>query len=59
MTARLQAAADADRPILLRMSGASGHGRGTALSERIAQEADVLAFLFAELGMTGSQSQTK
>ena len=31
---------------------ASGHGMGTALSEKIAQKADVLAFLFDQLGMT-------
>ncbi len=59
MTARLQAAMGADRPVLLRMSGASGHGMGTALSERIAQEADVFAFLFAELGMASSSPPAK
>jgi prolyl oligopeptidase len=51
MTARLQAATGSDHPILLRLSADSGHGMGTALSERIAQDADVFAFLFHELGM--------
>ncbi|MEO7144485.1 MAG: prolyl oligopeptidase family serine peptidase [Bryobacteraceae bacterium] len=51
MTARLQAAGPAKGPILLRTSSNSGHGFGTALSERIEQDADVFAFLFQELGM--------
>ena len=37
MTARLQAASASSNPILVRLSGASGHGMGTALSEKIAQ----------------------
>lgn len=52
MTARLQAATSSDNPILVRLSSASGHGMGTALSEKIAQNADVLAFLFDQLGMS-------
>lgn len=51
MAARLQSASGSGRPILARFSAASGHGMGTALSERIAQKADVLAFLFDQLGM--------
>ena len=51
MTARLQAATASGHPILVRLSGASGHGMGTALSEKIAQQADVFAFLFEQLGM--------
>ncbi len=51
MAARLQAAtASSDRPILARFSLSSGHGIGTALSERIAQDADVFTFLFDQLG---------
>lgn len=52
MTARLQAASSSGHPILIRLSSASGHGMGTALSEKIAQKADVLAFLFDQLGMS-------
>ncbi|MCX6857439.1 MAG: prolyl oligopeptidase family serine peptidase [Verrucomicrobia bacterium] len=51
MTARLQAATSSNHPILVRLSAASGHGMGTALNEKIAQKADVLAFLFDQLGM--------
>jgi prolyl oligopeptidase len=51
MTARLQAATRSRRPVLLRTSFSSGHGIGTALGERIAQQADVFAFLFDQLGM--------
>jgi prolyl oligopeptidase len=50
MTARLQASGT-KRPVLLRTSSTSGHGMGTALSERIAQDADAMAFLCAELGV--------
>jgi prolyl oligopeptidase len=52
MAARLQAASSSRLPVLLRVSFDSGHGIGTSLRERIAQEADVYAFLFAQLGMT-------
>lgn len=51
MTARLQAATHSGHPILLRTSSGSGHGFGTALDERIAQDADVFSFLFEQLGM--------
>jgi prolyl oligopeptidase len=53
MTARLLAANKSQNPILLRTSTSAGHGIGTALSERIKQLADIYAFLFAQLGMTG------
>ena len=61
MAARLQAASASDWPVLLRISSASGHGIGTALSERIAQQADVYAFLFDQLGMSfaAPSEQTK
>ena len=52
MSARLQAATSAHLPILLRTSATSGHGIGTALDERIAENADSFAFLFDLLGMT-------
>ena len=53
MTARLIAANKSENPIFLRTSSSAGHGIGTALSERIKQLADIYAFLFAQLGMTG------
>jgi prolyl oligopeptidase len=53
MTARLLAANNSSNPILLRTSSSAGHGIGTALTERIKQSADIYAFLFAQLGMSG------
>ena len=50
MTARLQASGTKN-PVLLRTSSNSGHGIGTALSEYLAQEVDVLGFLFDQLGV--------
>jgi prolyl oligopeptidase len=51
MTARLQAANASSHPILLVASSDTGHGFGTALSKSIAQNTDVFAFLFEQLGM--------
>ena len=51
MTARLQAASSSGHPILLRTSSTAGHGFGTAVDEVIEQDADVLTFLFDQLGM--------
>ncbi len=51
MVARLQAANTGDRPILLRTSNTSGHGHGTALSERVEQQTDAWAFMFDALGV--------
>jgi len=50
--AALQAASSSGYPILLRTSMNSGHGIGSSLSERIAEQADELSFLFDQLGMT-------
>ena len=50
MVARLQAAQAADRPILLRASGDTGHGLGTPLAAEIDESADIYAFLLHELG---------
>jgi prolyl oligopeptidase len=51
MTARLQSATKSTKPILLRYSFDTGHGQGTPLAERVAQEADVFAFLVSQLEM--------
>ena len=51
MTARLQAATSSGRPVLLRTSASAGHGMGTALNERIAEDTDVYSFLFDQLRM--------
>jgi prolyl oligopeptidase len=53
MIARLDEANKSENPILLRTSSSAGHGIGTALNERIKQLADIYAFLFSQLGMTG------
>ncbi len=50
MTARLQATGT-KLPILLRTTDSAGHGIGTALSERIAQTADVETFELKMLGV--------
>ena len=55
MTARLLDANKSGNPILLRTSSSAGHGIGTALSERIKQSADIYAFLFSQLGMSGKR----
>jgi len=55
MAARLQAATASDRPVLFRSTASAGHGIGTALSERIAQQAEVFAFLFDQLGIDGAR----
>jgi prolyl oligopeptidase len=52
MVARLDAANKSSNPVLLRTSSSAGHGIGTALSERIKQQADVYSFLFAQLQMS-------
>ena len=50
MIARLQAAAASNRPIYLSIDTEAGHGIGSALSIRINQSADYLAFLYDQLG---------
>jgi prolyl oligopeptidase len=54
MAARLQAATASGRPILFRSNASAGHGIGTALKDRIAEQADVYSFLFDQLGIDGS-----
>ncbi len=51
MTARLQATGSPN-PVLMRVSGDTGHGGGTALSDRDAELIDVYGFLFEQLGVT-------
>jgi prolyl oligopeptidase len=54
-TAALQAATSAkDHPILLRTNKTSGHGIGSSLDERIAEQTDELTFLFDQLEMKPS-----
>jgi len=51
MTARLQTATSSGHPVLLRTSASAGHGRGSSLRDRVAEEADVLTFLMDQLGV--------
>jgi prolyl oligopeptidase len=51
MAARLQAATSSGRPVYLSIESHAGHGIGSALSIRVAQMADVYAFLLDQLGM--------
>jgi prolyl oligopeptidase len=55
MAARLQAATAADLPILFRSTASAGHGIGSALKDRIAEQADILAFLFDQLGVDAAR----
>jgi prolyl oligopeptidase len=50
MVARLQASGTKNL-VLLRTSSNSGHGIGTALSETLAQQADVISFLLDQLAV--------
>ncbi|MBV8535884.1 MAG: S9 family peptidase, partial [Alphaproteobacteria bacterium] len=51
MAAALQAATGSGRPVLLSINSRAGHGIGSALSIRVGQSADYLAFLYDQLGM--------
>ena len=55
MAARLQAATASDWPILFRSTATAGHGIGSALKDKIAEQADILAFLFDQLGVNASR----
>ena len=54
MTARLQAATCSGLPVLLRTTATAGHGMGSSLKDRVAEQADIYAFLLAELGVDTS-----
>jgi prolyl oligopeptidase len=49
--ATLQAAQGCERPVLLRVETAAGHGQGKPVSKLIAESTDRLAFLDAALGL--------
>ncbi len=50
MTARVQAANGADRPVLLHYSLTGGHSAGVSLAQLVEDEADELGFLWNETG---------
>jgi prolyl oligopeptidase len=51
MIARLQAATTSGWPVYLSVNRRAGHGIGSALSIRVNQSADYIAFLYDQLGM--------
>ena len=51
MLAALQAATASGNPVMLLTSANAGHGLSTDVSESMAQEADIYAFVFAQLEM--------
>jgi prolyl oligopeptidase len=51
MTAALQAATGSGYPVMLRTSGSAGHGVSTNRDEALEENADILAFTFAQLGL--------
>jgi prolyl oligopeptidase len=56
MAARLQAATSCahERPVLLHQEGRAGHGQGKPVAKRVAEQADVLAFLTWQLDGAGT-----
>jgi prolyl oligopeptidase len=51
MTARLQAASNSGKPVLMRVDYDAGHGLGSTKSQRDAELADEFAFLFWQFGV--------
>jgi prolyl oligopeptidase len=54
----LQAATSSGLPVLLRVN-ASGHGMGSSRSERIEEDADILAFLYEQLAVTWRENDVQ
>lgn len=51
MTAALQWATSSSQPILFRLQKEAGHGGANRIESRVAEQTDVYAFLFDELGL--------
>ncbi len=51
--AKLQTSTGSGNPVLLRTEAEAGHGQGTSLSKRIAEETDIYTFLVNQLGIPG------
>ena len=52
--AALQGATSSGLPVLLRTDATAGHGMGSSLDARIAQQADYLSFLFDQLAVSSA-----
>jgi prolyl oligopeptidase len=59
MTARLQTATAGDHPILLRLTATAGHGMGSSLKDKVAEQTDIYSFLFQELGIDTTPWQVR
>lgn len=57
MAALLQASTGSDRPILLMYDTKSGHSGGRPLGQQIAEDTNILSFLFWQLGATQNANQ--
>jgi prolyl oligopeptidase len=55
MAARLQAASDSGKPILLRVDYDAGHGIGSTKAQRLKLRGDIFAFLLWQLGAGNAQ----
>lgn len=53
----LQASTGSDRPILLMYDTKSGHSGGRPLGQQIAEDTNILSFLFWQLGATQNANQ--
>jgi prolyl oligopeptidase len=53
--ARLQAASNSGKPILLRLDAQAGHGIGSTANQRQAVSADIYSFLLSQMGKTPAQ----
>ena len=51
--ARLQAGSSSGKPVLLRLDMQAGHGIGSTLTQRVAETADMYAFLLWQMGKMG------
>ena len=49
--ARLRAATDSGKPVLLRIDEQAGHGTGSTIGQAISKQADVYAFLLWQFGL--------
>jgi len=57
MAALLQASTGSDRPVLLMYDTKSGHSGGRPVGQQIAEETNILSFLFWQLGVTQNAAQ--
>jgi prolyl oligopeptidase len=59
LAARLQAATSGSAPILIRLEVRAGHGGGKPTGKRIAEDQDLLAFLFDRFGLATTEGSRR